>query len=160
MRDAYVLPKPVQERVPILIGGGGEQKTLRTVARYADIWNWVATEDLDRMRRKHDVFAQRCEEEGRDPHEIERSAFLSPVVRDTKEEAMRFFRTQMEANRLDESVLSDADVYVTTPERMTELMIAWNSIGVTNFIIQFAAPFDDETAERFATDIRRDVSAA
>lgn len=160
LREARLLPRPVQDRVPILIGGGGEQKTLRTVARYADMWNWVATEDLDRMRHKHAVFEQRCEEADRDYTEIERSAFLSPVIRDTEDEAMRFFRTQMDANRLDDSVLDDADIYVTTPERMTELMIAWREIGVTSFIVEVAAPFDDETAERFASEIRPQVDAA
>ena len=158
--NARLHPLPVQERLPILIGGGGEQKTLRTVARYADIWNWVGLEDLDLMRRKHAVFEQRCGEEGRDPDEIERSVFISPVIRESDEEALHFFRVQMEANQLDESVLDDADIYVTTPGRITELMIDWKRLGVTTFIIETAAPFDEETAERFATDIRRDVSAA
>jgi alkanesulfonate monooxygenase SsuD/methylene tetrahydromethanopterin reductase-like flavin-dependent oxidoreductase (luciferase family) len=153
-------PAPLQDRVPILIGGGGERKTLRTVARYADIWNWVGLEDLDRMRHKHAVFEQRCEEVGRDPSDIERSAFLSPVVRDTEEEALRFFRTQMEANRLEDSVLGDSDIYVTTPDRLTELMIEWKHIGVTTFIIEIAAPFDDETADRIASQIRPLIEAA
>lgn len=159
-QDARLHPLPVQERLPILIGGGGEQRTLRTVARHADIWNWVGLEDLDLMRRKHAVFEQRCEEEGRDPDEIERSVFLSPVVRDTEEESIRFFKEQMEANRLEESVLDDTDIYLTTPERITELMIEWKQMGVTTFIIEIAAPFDDETAERFATTIRAEIAAA
>jgi alkanesulfonate monooxygenase SsuD/methylene tetrahydromethanopterin reductase-like flavin-dependent oxidoreductase (luciferase family) len=158
--NARLHPLPVQNHLPILIGGGGESRTLRTVARYADMWNWVGLEDLERMRRKHAIFEQRCEEAGRDPDQIERSAFLSPVVRDSEAEAHRFFRIQMEANRLDDSVLDDDDIYVTTPERMTELMIQWKSIGVSTFIIETAAPFDDETAERFATQIRPDVVAA
>lgn len=157
---ARLHPLPVQERLPILIGGAGERRTLRTVARYADIWNWVGLEDLDLMRNKHAVFEQRCEEEGRDPDEIERSVFLSPVIRDTEAEALRFFREQMEANRLDESVLDDDDIYVTTPERITELMIEWKELGVSTFIIEVAAPFDEETAERFATQIRADLEAA
>jgi alkanesulfonate monooxygenase SsuD/methylene tetrahydromethanopterin reductase-like flavin-dependent oxidoreductase (luciferase family) len=160
LSGARLSPKPVQSRLPILIGGGGERKTLRTVARYADMWNWVGLEDLERMQAKHLIFEQRCEEEGRDPIDIERSAFYSPVVRDTEAEAMRFFRTQMEANRLDDSVLDDADVYVTTVERMTELMIEWKRIGVNTFIVETAAPFDDETAERIATEIRPVVEAA
>ncbi len=160
LRGATLLPRPLQERLPILVGGGGERKTLRTVARYADIWNWVGLEDLDEMRRKHAVFERRCDEVGRDHTEIERSAFFSPVIRDTEDEALRFFRTQMDANRLDESVLDDDDIYVTTPERMIELMVAWKEIGVTNFIVEVAAPFDDETAERIATEIRPVVEAA
>lgn len=157
---ARLHPRPVQTHLPILIGGGGEQKTLRTVARHADIWNWVGLEDLDRMRRKHAVFEQRCEEEGRDPAEIERSVFISPVIRDTEAEAMAFFRRQMEANRLGESVLEDADIYVTTPGRITELMVEWKAMGVTTFIIETAAPFDEETATRMATEIRGDVASA
>lgn len=159
LREAVMLPRPVQERLPILIGGGGENRTLRTVARHADIWNWVALEDLEKMRAKHAVFERRCEEAGRDHSEIERSAFLSPVVRDTEAEALRFFRAQMEKNRLDESVLGDSDIYVTSEDRMTELMLAWRQIGVSHFIVEIAAPFDDETAERFAKEIRPLVEA-
>ena len=158
--NASLRPLPMQDHLPLLIGGGGERRTLRTVARHADIWNWVAHRDLDLMRRKHATFEVRCEEEGRNPDEIERSAFLSPVIRDSEAEALRFFRIQMEANRLDESVLADADIYVTTPDRLTELMIDWKRIGVSTFIIEIAAPFDDETAERVATQIRPDVAAA
>ena len=112
------------------------------------------------MRHKHAVFEQRCEEIGRDPVEIERSAFLSPVIRDTEEEAVAFFRTQMEANRLSDDVMSDADIYLTTPERITELMIAWKEIGVTKFIVEVAAPFDEETVERIAMDVRGWIEAA
>ena len=81
------------------------------------------------------------------------------MIRDTEDEAMRFFRTQMAANRLDESVLDDSDIYVTSQERITELMIAWKEIGVSTFIIESAAPFDDETAERVATEIRSAVDS-
>lgn len=160
LRDARLRPLPVQDHLPILIGGGGERKTLRTVARFADIWVWVGHEHFDLMHRKHAALDQRCEEIGRDPGETVRSAILSPVVRDTEAEALRFFEKQMEANRLDRSVLDDSDTYVTTVDRMTELMIEWKRIGVTNFIIETAAPFDGETAERFATEIRPAVESA
>lgn len=158
--EATLHPRPIREHLPILIGGGGERKTLRTVARYADIWNWVGLRDLDRFRAKHAVFERRCEEEGRDPQEIVRSVFFSPVIRDTEVEALTFFETQMEANNLDDSVLDDPDIYVTTPGDMTELMIAWKEVGVTSFIIEVAAPFDQETIERIATEIRPDVERA
>lgn len=112
------------------------------------------------MRAKHAVFERRCEEAGRDPAEIVRSVFVSPVVRDTEEEAMRFFRLQMEANRLDSSVTEDDDIYITTPSRLAELMVAWKGIGVSSFIIEVAAPFDDETAARVATEVRPIVERA
>ncbi len=157
---AQLHPRPLQERLPILIGGAGEKKTLRTVARYADMWNMVATTDLDVMAHKDSVLRNHCEAVGRDHTEIERTAYLSPVIRDTEAEAMKFFRSQMESNRLDESVLDDGDIYVTTVERMTELMISWKTLGFNTFIIETAAPFDEETAERFATEIRPAVDRA
>ena len=157
---AILRPRPLQDRLPLLIGGSGEKKTLRTVARYADMWNMVATPDLDRMRHKDAVLRRHCDAVGRDHTEIERTAFFSPVVRDTEQEAMRFFRTQIEANRLTDDVLNDTDIYVTTPERITELMVSWKEIGFSTFIIEIAAPFDYETAERFATDIRQAVDRA
>ena len=65
----------------------------------------------------------------------------------------------MEANLLDDSVLGDADSYVTTPERITELLIAWPDFGVPSFIREIAAPFDEESAARFASEWRRWVAA-
>ncbi len=154
---AYLRPLPVQDRLPIMIGGGGEQKTLRTVARYADMWDFVGLEDTAVMRRKHTVFEERCAEIGRDPATIERTAHFAPVIRDTEEEAIAFFRTQLEANRLDEGVVASPDVYLTTPDRLVELMAEWNDIGVTTFIAQIAAPFDDETANRLVSEIKPQI---
>lgn len=71
LRDAPLEPKPVQSRLPILIGGGGEQKTLRIAARFADEWNtWGRPSTL---ARKGEVLERHCEEIGRDPASIKRS---------------------------------------------------------------------------------------
>lgn len=63
-------PKPVRD-IPILIGGGGERKTLRLVAEYADIWHSFA--DLDALAHKNRVLAQHAAEVGTDDKRIERS---------------------------------------------------------------------------------------
>jgi len=70
-------PKPVQARVPMLIGGVGERKTLRVVARHADEWNFSPMQDLGpegpaEFARLSGVLDQRCQEVGRDPGEIRR----------------------------------------------------------------------------------------
>jgi F420-dependent oxidoreductase-like protein len=73
LRAARCEPKPVQKPYPpFVIGGGGEQLTLRVVAKYADVWNCIA-ETPDDLRRKSTVLDERCAEIGRDPTTIERS---------------------------------------------------------------------------------------
>ncbi len=65
-------PAPVQgTRIPIMIGGGGEQVTLRITAQYADIWTGFG--DPDTARHKCEVLDRHCRRLGRDPGEIERS---------------------------------------------------------------------------------------
>ncbi|QWF79514.1 LLM class F420-dependent oxidoreductase [Amycolatopsis sp. CA-230715] len=70
-RFAALNPPPVR-KIPVLIGGGGEQKTLRLVAKHADIWHWFSSGE--EFARKKQVLHQRCAEIGRDPGEIELSA--------------------------------------------------------------------------------------
>jgi probable F420-dependent oxidoreductase len=61
-------PAPTR-KIPVLIGGGGVKKTLRLVARHADIWHSFA--DLAEFRRKREILAAHCADVGRDPAEIE-----------------------------------------------------------------------------------------
>ncbi|HEX5499336.1 MAG TPA: LLM class flavin-dependent oxidoreductase, partial [Thermomicrobiales bacterium] len=71
---ARLEPKPVQQpHPPFVIGGGGEQLTLRVVAQHADIWNFTGP-DVDAFRHKTEVLREHCAAVGRDPNEIERSA--------------------------------------------------------------------------------------
>lgn len=66
------VPKPVHGKVPILIGGGGEKKTLRITAKYADMWHGFG--DAETLSHKMEVLDNWCKEVGRDPQEIERTA--------------------------------------------------------------------------------------
>jgi F420-dependent oxidoreductase-like protein len=73
LTDAWCEPKPIQRpHPPIAIGGNGEQRTLRVVARFAQHWNSTLA-DVGEWRRKCEVLEMRCAEVGRDPGEIERS---------------------------------------------------------------------------------------
>src|SRR4051794_7381846 len=69
-RWAKLNPAPTR-KIPVLIGGGGEKKTLRLVAQHADIWHSFS--DLDTLRRKKGILAEHCTAVGRDPAEIELS---------------------------------------------------------------------------------------
>ena len=67
-------PAPTRD-IPILIGGGGEKKTLRYVAEYADVWHVFA--DHETLVRKSKILDEHCATVGRDPGEIERSTALT-----------------------------------------------------------------------------------
>lgn len=73
LRQARCEPKPVQKPYPpIVIGGGGEQLTLRVVAQHADIWNCPGT-DVEIITRKTRILHEHCAAVGRDPADIELS---------------------------------------------------------------------------------------
>ena len=85
---AYNVPQPVRPGgPPILIGGGGERKTLRLTARYADLWNGFG--DPATIRHKLDVLAEHCAEIGRDPSEIVTTRLGTLILTPTMEEAER-----------------------------------------------------------------------
>jgi probable F420-dependent oxidoreductase len=77
IRDRLGTLNPLpRRRLPIMIGGGGEQVTLRIVAQHADIWH--ASGDVETMRRKVEVLREHCAAVGRDFGEIELATFVSP----------------------------------------------------------------------------------
>ena len=72
LKNAPLEPKPLQAKIPLMIGGGGEKRTLKITAQYADEWNvWG---DVEILKNKMAILDQHCESIGRDPQEIERSA--------------------------------------------------------------------------------------
>jgi len=73
-------PPPTRE-IPILIGGGGERRTLRYTARHADIWHGFGQPGV--IRHKNQVLDEWCEREGRDRGEIERSCGANPLKPET-----------------------------------------------------------------------------
>lgn len=79
LAGANCLPRPAAGRPPLLIGGGGEKRTLKLVARYADEWNSVNV-DVETYRHKREVLERHCEAEGRDPATIRRSMMVFAVV--------------------------------------------------------------------------------
>jgi probable F420-dependent oxidoreductase len=82
-RLAKLNPPPTR-KIPVLIGGSGEKKTLKMVARHADMWHMFG--DYAEIERKAAILAQHCADIGRDPGEIERSVGVGPRLGASPEE--------------------------------------------------------------------------
>ncbi|HEX2765699.1 MAG TPA: LLM class flavin-dependent oxidoreductase [Candidatus Limnocylindria bacterium] len=159
VRNVRLLPRPVQEHLPIMIGGGGEKKTLRTVARYADMWNGMGSPET--LARKIEVLKGHCQDVGRDFGQIELTVGCKPIIRSTEAEARRVWEAQMEHNRTPMSdVIDDHTFWVGTPEQVAQEMISRRALGFHTFIAELAAPFDDETIERWIGEVKPIVDAA
>jgi F420-dependent oxidoreductase-like protein len=128
-------PKPVRGRIPILIGGSGERRTLRLVAQYADACNLFG--DLDTVRHKLDVLERHCADVGRDPAEITKTKLATLVVGRTMEEAQAAAeaasrqRGDMAAAFLASAVVGDADA-------VTEVVAAHREAGLDGLVFNLA----------------------
>lgn len=143
-------PPPVQERLPILIGGGGERKTLRIVARYADAMNVGG--GLDNVERKDEVLRRHCDEVGRDESEIERTVGMGVcIIRDDPAEAQRVMESIFERNG---SARPWTDQLVGTPEQVAEKLRPFLGIGFRHFLIGFPSPYDAESMERLIREVK------
>ena len=152
-------PTPLQRHLPIMIGGSGEKKTLRTVATYADQWNAMGS--VEKLRRKVDVLREHCAAVGRDPAEIEFTAGCKPLIRDTEAAARRVWEAQLAHNRTPiASVEHDDTFWIGTAEQVAERMIERRDLGFRTFLAELAAPYDDETLERWIGEVKPMVDAA
>ena len=88
LTDAPLDPKPVQSKLPLLIGGGGRKRTLRTAAKFADEWNyWGMPSDIEELCG---VLDAHCEDIERDPSDIQRSACALMFISEDEERLSRF----------------------------------------------------------------------
>ncbi len=150
-------PPPVQDHLPILIGGSGERKTLATVARYADAWNTGG--DLERVRHKDEVLRRWCDEVGRDESEIERTLQTSiPIIRDTEAEARKVAATMTERNQ-GWNGMEDEGPF-GPPELVAEAWAPYLELGFEHLYIDCPAPFDHETLERLVREVKPMLESA
>ncbi len=150
MTDAVCAPLPVQPRLPILIGGSGPTKTLRTTARHADLWNGYGTPE--RIAATSEVLRQRCAEADRPFEAIERTVTVDVVIRDTVDAAQRAWAETAERHGIEERKTADGDERGLTvggpPDVVADALAGYRALGVGELIIVFRAPFDLETIER------------
>src|SRR5438093_435314 len=146
----YNPPNVQQPHPPILIGGGGERRTLRTVARYADACNVSGTPE--EVRHKFDVLDAHCQNVGRDPAEIRRTMqvllFLTedPAFQERVVQGVVAFRGMSEDDARRSVLMGSVAEVKQQVERFAEA-------GVTDFYLaQFPRPHR-ESLRRFSAEI-------
>jgi F420-dependent oxidoreductase-like protein len=125
VRQVLNVPRPIQPDGPrILVGGGGEQRTLRIAAKHADMTHWFPL-GLDVLRHKNEVLEGYCEEIGRDPSTIERTMATPVVVAGSEAEAQSFLERMPPERR--------PYVNVGRPEQMADALRPYLDAGFTGF---------------------------
>src|SRR3954462_14359304 len=146
LTSAVLNTRPIQKRLPIMIGGAGEQKTLRTTAKYADMWHTFGPPDV--MKRKIEILRTHCSEVGRDPKQIEIWGGQWICVRDDAEEA----RQGLDEIRTHHPPMNPPNAIVGDPDEVAAKLKGWWDVGVQGFIVGFAYPYDTVTIERLAKE--------
>jgi F420-dependent oxidoreductase-like protein len=122
---ALNVPKPIQPGGPrIMVGGGGEQRTLRIAAKHADMTHWFPL-GFEALRHKNEVLEGWCESIGRDPSTIERT-MATPVIVAADEAAANALRDRLPPERR-------AHVAGGTPEQAAEGLRPYLDAGFTGF---------------------------
>ena len=134
------LPRPVQSGGPkILIGGGGEQRTLRLVARYADKCN--VTGDAATLARKIEVLHRHCDEVGRDPAEID-VTWMAPLVLTSSDQHTREVFEMLEAGG---GARDGVDSFIVgQPHQVPDLIAGHLAAGADE--VYFSVPYADAPA--------------
>ncbi len=146
-------PLPVQKRLPIMIGGSGEKKTLRTVAKYADLWNAMGPTEV--MTHKVEVLKEHCAAVGRDIADIEFTLGVKLTIRDSEAEADRVWKDHMEHNRTPMSrVADDSTFWNGSSEQIADRLRPYVELGFRTVISEQPAPYDVETLERFVGEVK------
>ncbi len=123
--EAFNVPRPVQPGgPPILVGGGGEQRTLKIAARFADMAHWFPL-GLDVLHHKTEVLAGHCEAIGRDPATIERTMATPVTVAATEADAKELLAGVPPERR--------PYVFAGTPEQAADGLRPYLDAGFTGF---------------------------
>ena len=144
MRDALCAPHPVQEHLPILVGGSGPKKTLRTVAERADAWNTSGT--VEEVRTKLDILDDHCAAVGRDRSTIELTVSFPMTIRDSVGAAETAFARLLAANDADD--IKANPILLGPPDALAEAIAPYRDLGFRTVIARLPGPFDRETIDR------------
>jgi F420-dependent oxidoreductase-like protein len=151
LRDAFCEPKPLQERIPLWIGGAGERVTLRHVATQADGWNTFLI-PIEDYKHKLEVLDGHCADVGRDRSEIRLQLVDQAVLGADEREVEDRLRARAEGLGVELDALRER-VFAGTPAQYVERLGPYGKLGVGDFLLSARPPMDRRTLELFATEV-------
>jgi F420-dependent oxidoreductase-like protein len=143
-RDALCEPRPIQGHLPILVGGSGPRKTLRTVAERADAWN--TSGELDEVRATLAILDEHCAAVGRDRAAIELTVSFPITIRATVEAARAAASERFAVNGVENA--GAGPQLDGPPELVAAALAPYRDLGFSTVIVRMPAPYDHETIER------------
>jgi len=149
VHEAINQPKGVQKpHIPLLIGGSGEQVTLKLVAQYGDACN-IGHLDLEGLERKFAIIKKHCEDVGRDYNTIRRTVLFNCAIAETDEAALAksgSFARNIPSHRIREQAL------VGTPDRIRQRLLEIEQAGAQEIIVYMPDARDLEPIRLFARE--------
>ena len=142
--DALCEPRPIQEHLPILIGGSGPKKTLRTTALRGDGWNTAGT--LEEVRARLDILDAHCAAVGRDRAEIDLTLSFPILIRDRRVDAETAWANVIGANGAPNA--GAVPHLFGPPEQVADAIQPYLELGFRTIIVRLPAPYDLETIDR------------
>ncbi len=154
MHEALCAPRPIQARLPILVGASGRTKSIPLTGRIADGWNSSGT--VEDMEARLAILEAAARETGRDPAAIERTVSFQMVIRDDREAAEAAFAALLAHNG---AAAGPGVTLLGPPEAVAETLRPYVALGFGTVIVRLPAPYDVETLERMR-EVRTLLGAA
>ena len=149
--DATCWPKPVQDHLPLWIGGRGERRTLDIAARHADGWNaaYVSAEEFHRLSQVLDHW---CEEDGRDPAEIRRAANVAFYM-SMDELGLARQREKFRQDWGAGAARTEGGALICTPSEGLDRVMALVDAGADEVNIALRAPWDENALSAWLEEV-------
>jgi len=143
--------------LPLVVGGSGENRTLRIVAETADIWNADGDSPASFARRSG-ILDEHCAAVGRDPGEIERTVGLPPpLIRSTRADAVDALATILERHAVDGSAArraADSSPFAAPLDAVVAALRQYREAGASAVMFDLPSPYDQATLEALAGPVR------
>lgn len=151
LENANLMPKPIQKKVPLIIGGGGE-KTIKLAARHADIWNVFCNSDIESYIKKIDLLSRECEEIGRNPKDIRKSILFKAIIVENHNELNKIINNGIDSITY-EQLQKRGYLLIGTTDQLLQRITELKEIGVGDFVLTVRNQHDIRSMELLASNV-------